>query len=179
MTQRNILPNNRPPRLVHRGDTLKKSNLNDTPNYAIDCFNAILSQSVKAAMVDDEDCSADPKRCVCNKAADAATDKKNKCVPEPLCKCETSHDAVSSTDNSCKCEHDAVNHPNHYCQGGIECIDAIDAAVTGLSGMEAVCTGHVIRYIWRWKHKNGLQDLQKARFYLNKLILLVDRKGED
>lgn len=169
MTQRNILPNNRPPRLVHR---------KDTPNYAIDCFNAILSQSVKAAMVDDEDCAAEPKRCVCNKAADAA-DKKDKCVPETLCKCGTSHDVVGSTDNSCQCKHDAVNHQTHYCQGGIECLDAIDAAVTGLSGMEAVCTGHVIRYIWRWKHKNGLQDLQKARFYLNKLILLVDRKGED
>ena len=68
---------------------------------------------------------------------------------------------------------DPVNHPAHYTQGGVECIDAIAAAVTGLAGMEAVCTAQVIKYVWRWKHKNGLEDLQKADFYLNWLM----RKG--
>lgn len=69
---------------------------------------------------------------------------------------------------------DMVNHPAHYTQGGIECIDAIKAAVTGLTGMEAVCTGNVIRYIWRWKFKNGLEDLKKCRWYIDKLIEEVE-----
>lgn len=65
---------------------------------------------------------------------------------------------------------DMVNHPAHYTKGDIECIDAIAAAVTGLTGMEAVCTGNIIRYIWRWKHKNGLEDVKKCRWFIDKLI---------
>lgn len=65
---------------------------------------------------------------------------------------------------------DNVNHPSHYTQGDIECIDAIEAAVTGLSGIEAVCTGNAIKYLWRWKQKNGVEDLKKARWYINRLI---------
>lgn len=65
---------------------------------------------------------------------------------------------------------DNVNAPSHYRQGEIECIDAIAVAVNGLSGMEAVCTANAIKYLWRWKMKNGKEDLMKAQWYLNKLI---------
>lgn len=65
---------------------------------------------------------------------------------------------------------DAVNHPSHYTHSNIECIDAIDAATEGLSGAEAVCVAQVIKYVWRWKWKNGVEDLQKARWYLDRLI---------
>ena len=58
---------------------------------------------------------------------------------------------------------DNVNHPAHYTQGGVECIDAIEAAVSGLSGIEAVCTGNAIKYLWRWKRNNGIEDLKKAK----------------
>ena len=54
--------------------------------------------------------------------------------------------------------------PNHYKQGGIECIDAIRAAL-GKEGFEAYCVGNVIKYNWRYKHKNGLEDLKKAQVY--------------
>ena len=64
---------------------------------------------------------------------------------------------------------DNVNKPAHY-QGKIECIDAIEAAVEGLEGLEAVCTANVIKYVWRWKKKNGIEDCYKAKWYLNKLI---------
>ena len=75
---------------------------------------------------------------------------------------------------------DPVNHPSHYTRGGIECIDAIQSAITGLSGVEAWLTGSIIKYVWRQKHKNGVQDLQKARFYLNRLIKYYDdKKTED
>ena len=64
-----------------------------------------------------------------------------------------------------------VSHPSHYMSAnGIECIDAIDAATEGLEGMEAVCTAQVLKYIWRWKKKNGVQDLEKAKWYLTYLI---------
>jgi hypothetical protein len=65
---------------------------------------------------------------------------------------------------------DMVNHPSHYTSGKIECIDALESAVTDLTGIEAVCTANAIKYLWRWKHKNGKQDLQKAVWYINKLM---------
>lgn len=75
--------------------------------------------------------------------------------------------------------HDAVNHPDHYTQGKVECIDAIESATTGLEGIEAVLTGQVMKYMWRWKRKNGLEDLQKAQFYLNRLIVSVTKGDSD
>lgn len=71
------------------------------------------------------------------------------------------------------CENN-VDHPRHYTQGGIECIDAIKAAVTGKPPYEAWLVGQVIKYVWRYDVKNGLEDLQKARFYLDRLIGEVD-----
>lgn len=68
--------------------------------------------------------------------------------------------------------NDPVN-PNHYKAGKIECIDAIESATEGLTGIEAYNTGSIIKYIWRWKRKNGLEDLKKARWYLDKLIETV------
>ena len=65
---------------------------------------------------------------------------------------------------------DNVNHPSHYTQGAIECIDAIKEATKGLFGIEAVCTGNIIKYVWRWKFKNGVEDLRKADWYLQRLI---------
>lgn len=70
--------------------------------------------------------------------------------------------------------HDAVNHPQHYTQGGIECIDALEAATAGLEGIEAVCTANAIKYLWRWKFKNGKEDLRKAVWYITKLIQKID-----
>lgn len=84
--------------------------------------------------------------------------------------CSKQYNAVDGTCELCTSENDSVEHPSHYTQGGIECIDAIASAVTGLTGMEAVCTGHIIRYIWRWKNKNGVEDLRKCRYYLLRLI---------
>jgi len=65
---------------------------------------------------------------------------------------------------------DAVNHPSHYTAGKVECIDALEAATVNLTGVEAVCTANAIKYLWRWKQKNGVEDLRKARWYLDRLI---------
>lgn len=65
---------------------------------------------------------------------------------------------------------DNVNHPSHYTQGGIECIEALEAATVNLKGIEAVCTANAIKYLWRWKEKNGKEDLKKAIWYIKKFI---------
>ena len=67
-------------------------------------------------------------------------------------------------------DKDMVNSPSHYTQGSIECIDAIAQVVKDLDGMEAMCTGNAIKYLWRWKHKNGVEDLKKAKWYLQRMI---------
>jgi len=64
---------------------------------------------------------------------------------------------------------DKIN-PDHYKQGEIECIDAIEAAVVNKMGIEAVCTANIIKYLWRYENKNGVEDVEKARWYTNKLI---------
>ncbi len=75
-------------------------------------------------------------------------------------------------------EHiDMVNHPPHYTQGGIECIDALEAATADLTGIEAVCTANAIKYLWRWKGKNGVEDLRKAKWYIDRLIKKAEKHG--
>lgn len=80
------------------------------------------------------------------------------------------HGYVDNHGDDEQLEHDVVNHPNHYCQGGIECIEAIKAAVVGKTGIEAVCVANVIKYLWRYEEKNGLEDVKKAAWYLARLI---------
>jgi hypothetical protein len=71
---------------------------------------------------------------------------------------------------------DNVNHPAHYNQGGIECIEAIKAA-TG-SGFVKYCTGNVIKYLWRYDNKGGIEDLKKAAWYLDRAIKEMEVSGE-
>ncbi len=64
-----------------------------------------------------------------------------------------------------------VSHPDHYMsETGLEVIDVIEAFTFDLKGIEATDTGNILKYICRWKNKNGLQDLEKAKWYLDHLI---------
>ena len=72
-----------------------------------------------------------------------------------------------------------VEKPPHYTSGAVECIDAIAAAVETLQGIEAFDTANAIKYLWRWKRKNGKQDLEKARWYVNHLIAHLEKAEED
>ena len=74
--------------------------------------------------------------------------------------------------------NDPVNHPSHYCQGKVECIDALEAATTGLQGIEAVCTANAIKYLWRQSRKNGVEDLKKAIFYIERLIQHYEKQEQ-
>lgn len=64
--------------------------------------------------------------------------------------------------------NDPVNHPAHYTRGGIECLDAIEAALTPQQFV-GYLRGNILKYIWRCQDKNGIQDVMKAEFYLYRL----------
>lgn len=71
---------------------------------------------------------------------------------------------------------DVVNSPNHYTQGRVEVIDVIEDAVAGGDAFEAVCQANVLKYMLRYRHKNGVEDIKKAVWYANKLIEHLDAK---
>ena len=61
-----------------------------------------------------------------------------------------------------------VNHPPHYNKANIECIDAIRAATN--EGYGYYLQGNILKYVWRYRYKGGVEDLEKAMFYLDRLI---------
>ena len=77
---------------------------------------------------------------------------------------------------SLKCQRwkmtDNVEKPSHYTFGKYECIDVIEelSKQNNLQGIEGFLYGNIIKYLWRYKHKNGIEDLHKARWYLDRLI---------
>lgn len=72
---------------------------------------------------------------------------------------------------------DVVNKPAHYVKGGMECIDFIRAIVSDLTPYEAYCLGNVVKYLWRFKDKNGVIDLDKAVRYIE-FLKEAQRNGE-
>ena len=65
----------------------------------------------------------------------------------------------------------AVSHPDHYMsETGLEVIDVLEAFTFDLKGIEAVCTANALKYLCRWNKKNGIQDLEKAIWYIQYLI---------
>ena len=68
-----------------------------------------------------------------------------------------------------------VNHPSHYNMSSIECIDAIEAATSGLPGEEAFSIGSAIKYLWRYRYKaKPFEDLKKAVWYINRVIAKME-----
>ena len=66
---------------------------------------------------------------------------------------------------------DLVNHPSHYTDGGIECIEAIEAQLTH-EEFRGYLKGNIAKYVWRERHKGGTESLKKAQWYLDRLIEL-------
>ena len=73
-------------------------------------------------------------------------------------------------------KHDAV-HPNHYHKGGLECFDVIKA-ITG-DKYDGFLVGNIIKYIFRYRDKNGVEDCKKAAVYLDKLIKELTDNDEE
>jgi hypothetical protein len=73
-------------------------------------------------------------------------------------------------------DFEKVNHPSHYnSYEGFEVIDVIEQVTEHLKGIESVCIGNVIKYVLRYQFKHGVEDLKKARFYLDKVIKKLER----
>jgi hypothetical protein len=71
---------------------------------------------------------------------------------------------------------DNVNSPTHYTTGGIECFDAMKAMLTR-EELIGYLRGNSFKYRWRFRHKNGVEDLRKAEWYEKKLLELVDNSA--
>lgn len=101
--------------------------------------------------------------------------EENPSTMHPCNSCEGDANYFEPIDN--KGTEDMVNQPPHYTQGAIECIDVIEEITKPCSKFEAYIIGTVLKYLWRFKFKNGLEDLKKARWYLDKLISKME--GEE
>ncbi len=69
-----------------------------------------------------------------------------------------------------KLQTDVVNHPSHYTDGEIECIDAIKAQLTE-EEYRGYLKGNIAKYVWRERHKGGTESLKKASWYLKRLVI--------
>jgi microsomal dipeptidase-like Zn-dependent dipeptidase len=76
-------------------------------------------------------------------------------------------------------EIDMVNHPTHYqTKHGLEAITVIEDFTDGLNGIEACDTGNVLKYMMRWHKKNGIEDVKKAKWYIEHLIKHLEENNE-
>jgi hypothetical protein len=69
---------------------------------------------------------------------------------------------------------DPIN-PSHYRMGDVECIDAIRSAIVGKGSFEGYLVGNILKYLWRYEAKNGIEDVRKAQWYLQKLLSELER----
>ena len=96
----------------------------------------------------------------------------------PICKkCGGDHHIILPDGRVELCEciaPDPVNSPPYYTKNGVECIDAVRAAGVDLNGFEGHLTGSALQYLWRWQEKNGIEDLYKAKWFLDRLIAEAD-----
>ena len=74
--------------------------------------------------------------------------------------------------------HDPVNHPSHYTEGEIECIDALESAL-GVEGFRGYCIGNAMKYLSRYNNKGGLQDLSKSEWYLARAKQHMEKHNDD
>jgi hypothetical protein len=76
---------------------------------------------------------------------------------------------MSETVTHAPSTHDPVSRPAHYAKGAVQPIDLIDAMDLGFY------EGNVVKYVSRWRDKGGVEDLKKARWYLDRLIANLER----
>jgi len=83
-------------------------------------------------------------------------------------------DTIDLSDVTLSLEEDMVNHPPHYNQSGIECIEAIYHAL-GEDGYMSYCQGNAMKYLWRYQYKGApVEDLKKARWYIRQILEVLE-----
>ena len=82
---------------------------------------------------------------------------------------------ANTTRDTEQVEVDKVNSPPHYNNGGMECIDYIRQQLG--EEYSSYCQGNVIKYLHRWRYKNGIEDLRKAEWYLKAMIRDIDNRS--
>ena len=85
------------------------------------------------------------------------------------------YDQVTDDDTAPATTDDQVDHPSHYTHGSVECIDAM-VETQGVHAVQHFCICNAFKYLWRWRGKNGVEDIKKAAWYLNKAIQLEERE---
>ena len=143
------------------------------------CKNA---NTESAASLPKEVKSDKPLETIAEKVAEPKEELKPTC---PAIVIDSSKDEIQSVKLTQEQEkevdnvvNDPVNHPSHYQGNGVECIDCIASAVSGLDGFHGFCAGNAIKYIFRFSHKNGVEDLRKAEWYIDRLIKAIPGRHE-
>lgn len=119
----------------------------------------------------------------CYKGEKSFSEKCDSCCSagdEDICSFDPLWDTSLELENE-NCEdkeQDNVNHPSHYTQGKIECIDYIMDKIS-IEGFEGYCQGNILKYVTRYQHKNGVEDLKKAVWYINKLIATLENRNSE
>jgi hypothetical protein len=133
-----------------------------------------LSDDAKADLLHDAEPEHDiPKYKTCKRYINGSCENAKIFADKPgvkldCSKCKSYRYYKLPTNTPTEPKHDAVNHPNHYCKGNVECLDAIKAALG--DKYEGFLAGNVLKYVYRYPDKNGVEDCKKALFYLDKLI---------
>ena len=76
------------------------------------------------------------------------------------------------------CAEDVVNHPSHYESEKFECIDVMEET-QGKDAVMNFCLCNAFKYLYRHKRKNGIEDIKKAKWYINKYIELAERNDKN
>lgn len=81
-------------------------------------------------------------------------------------------------ENGSKTAQDIVNHPQHYESGQFECIDVM-IETQGAEAVANFCICNAFKYLYSWKHKNGVEDIKKAKWYIDKFLEIEADRSEN
>ena len=88
-----------------------------------------------------------------------------------------SDDILAAEDDYNALTGDNVNHPSHYETGKFECFDVMREAL-GDNVVKDFCIANSFKYIYRHKRKNGVEDIKKAKWYIDKYLELEENKND-
>lgn len=134
--------------------------------YGLDCLKAADTRYRKGISYEDQVRGLKPKKStITDNLANACSQVmklKDKVMPDIQ---EDITKLVESLDSNV--------HPSHYTYSKYECINVLKD-ILGEEGFKEFCRGNVFKYLWRYNHKNGKEDLLKAKYYLEKLIEVLN-----